>query len=118
MRICYGWSRKPMTLSNEQRYHPEQLMNRLGSFNPDRKVISPLLWMPVWIHMDEHYIRLDNKEEIMLACKLICVYHNGPDNKAPFSEDEDTDWHDISEKEAFLAEVGEGEFESEEGETE
>jgi hypothetical protein len=112
MRICYGWARKPITLSTEQRYHPEQLMNRLGPFNPTRKLVSPLIWMPVWIHMDGQYIRLDNKEEIGLACKLVCVYHNGPGNNAPFCDDEDSDWHDISEKEAFLAGVGEGEAES------
>ena len=68
--------------------------------------------MPVWIHMDGQYIRLDSKEEISLACKLVCVYHNGPDNTAPFSEEED-DWQDISEKEAFLAAAGVGEPESE-----
>ena len=117
MRICYGWSRKPIVLSPEQRYHPEQLINRLGPFNPSRKVISPLVWMPVWIHMDGQYVRLDSKDEINLACKLVCVYHNGPDNKAPFSDEEYGDWHDITEKEAFLAEVGSAEADSsEEGE--
>ena len=105
MHICYGWARKPITLSLEQRYHPEQLIHRLGAFNPTRKLVSPLIWMPVWLYMDGCYVRLDNKEEIGLACKLVCVYHNGPNNRAPFSE-EDADWQDISEKEAFLAEMG------------
>lgn len=114
MQICYGWARKPILLSSNQRYHPEQLLNRLGPFNPTRKVVSPLVWMPVWIYMDGQYIRLNSKDEISLACRLVCVYHNGPDNCAPFCE-EDCDWHDISEKEAFLAEVGEeGSFSSEE----
>ena len=115
MRICYGWARKPIVLSSEQRYHPEQLLNRLGPFNNNkstRKAATPLAWMPVWIQMDGQYIRLDGKEEINLACKLVCVYHNGPGNNAPFCEEED--WHNISEKEAFLAEVGAGEAESEE----
>ena len=117
MHICYGWSRKPIVLSLEQRYYPEQLINRLGPFNPSRKLVSPLVWMPVWIHMDGSYIRLENKEEIALACKLVCVYHNGPDNRAAFC-DEDTDWQDISEKEAFLAEMGAGEQVSSEEEGE
>ena len=118
MRICYGWARKPIILSPEQRYHPEQLINRLGPFNPSRKVVSPLIWMPVWIHMDGQYIRLDSKDEIGLACKLVCVYHNGADNVAPFSEEEDGDWQDISEREAFLAAAGVGEPDSEGEETE
>ena len=82
-------------------------MSRLGPFNPTRKVISPLVWMPVWIHMDGSFIRLDSKDEIQLACKLVCVYHNNndPDHKLC---DEDSDWQDISEREAFLAEMGDG----------
>ena len=115
MQICYGWARKAILLSVNQRYHPEQLMHRLGPFNPTRTVVSPLVWMPVWIHMDGQYIRLQSKDEINLACRLVCVYHNGPDNRAPFCE-EDSDWQDITEKEAFLAEVGGGELSSSEGE--
>jgi hypothetical protein len=92
-----------MNLSLEQRYHPEQLLARLGPFNPTRTQVSPLLWMPVWIHMDNHFVRLNSKAEVELACKLACIYHNGPDNKAPFLEEDD--WQYISEKEAFLAGV-------------
>jgi hypothetical protein len=102
MHVCYGWARKTMSLSLEQRYHPEQLMARLGPYCQDKvgKVVSPLVWMPVWIHMDNHYVRLNTKAEVELACKLACIYHNGPDNRAPFRDD---DWHYITGKEAFLA---------------
>ncbi len=55
--------------------------------------------------MDNHYVRLNSREEVELACKLVCIYHNGPDNKAPFFEDDSEDWQYISEKEAFLAAV-------------
>lgn len=102
MRICCGWARKPLSLSLEQRYHPEQLINRLGPFFPDKSLASPLVWMPVWIHMDNQYVRLNSREEIELACKLACIYHNGPDNRAPFCE-EDGDWHTVTRKEALLA---------------
>jgi hypothetical protein len=110
MRICYGWARKPMKLSLEQRYHPEQLMARLGPFYPSHNSVSPLVWMPVWIHMDDQYVRLNSKDEIELSCKLACIYHNGPDNRAPFCDDED--WHCVTEKEALLASVGAAESES------
>jgi hypothetical protein len=110
MRICCGWARKPLNLSTEQRYHPEQLINRLGPCNPTRNVVSPLVWMPVWIHMDGQFVRLNSKEEVELACKLACIYHNGPDNKAPFCEDDE--WQYVSEREAFLASAGPGEAES------
>lgn len=109
MHICYGWARKPMNLSSEQRYRPEQLMARLGSFkdfrnfkvtNPTKPLVSPLVWMPVWIHMDHHFVRLNTKDEVELACKLACIYHNGLDNRAPFCDD---GWHQITHREAFLA---------------
>lgn len=92
MRICCGWARKPMTLSLEQRYHPEQLMNRLPI---KTKSNSSLAWMPVWIHVDSHYVRLNGKEELELACKLACIYHNGLDNRAPYCEYFDEDWQFI-----------------------
>lgn len=95
MHVCYGWARKPMSLSLEQRYHPEQLMARLGPFNPNKSSVSPLVWMPVWIHMDNHFVRLNTKEEVELACKLACIYHNGPDNKAPVCDD---DWQFIGDE--------------------
>lgn len=89
MHICYGWSRKPLSLSTEQRYHPEQLMNRLSPFRSGKHLASPLIWMPVWVHMDDQYVRLNSKDEVELACKLACIYHNGPDNRAPPFEGED-----------------------------
>ena len=110
MQICYGWARKPMNLSMEQRYYPEQLMARLGPFNTTKPLVSPLVWMPVWIYMENHFVRLNTKEEVALACKLACIYHNGPDNKTPFCDDED--WQFIGEKEAFLAGVRTPESES------
>ena len=95
MRICYGWARKPMTLSLEQRYHPEQLMARLPKINSIKsstkstkstKELPPLVWMPIWIHMDNHYVRLNSKDEVELACKLACIHHNGLDNRAPYCD--------------------------------
>ncbi len=53
--------------------------------------------------MDSNFVRLNSREEIELACKLVCIYHNGPDNKAPFCEDDTGDWQYISEREAFMA---------------
>ncbi len=112
MRICFGWSRKPLNLSMEQRYHPEQLINSLGPFYTCKQLASPLVWMPVWIHMDNQYVRLNSKDEIELACKLACIYHNGPDNRAPFFEDED--WQGVPGKTEMFAVC---ESESSEGET-
>lgn len=118
MRICYGWARKPMNLSNDKRYHPEQLMARLSTSKP-AKPASPLLWMPVWIHLDNVFVRLHSKEEIELACKLACIYHNGPDNRAAFEsfdEGDFKDWQYVTEKEVFLAGVRTPEPESSESE--
>jgi hypothetical protein len=101
-----------MNLSSEQRYRLEQLMARLGSFkdfktfkvtNPTKQLVSPLVWMPVWIHMDHHFVRLNTKDEVELACKLTCIYHNGLDNRASYCDD---GWHHITHREAFLALAG------------
>ena len=123
MHVCYGWARKPMNLSLEQRYRPEQLMARLGPFrgpfnnfnksNLPNNSVSPLVWMPVWIHMDNHFVRLNTRDEVELACKLACIYHNGLDNKAPFFDD---DWQFISQKEVLLAGTRTPESESEDEE--
>jgi len=105
MQLCHGWSRRAIVLSPAQRYHPEQLADRLSP-PTDRKPASPLVWMPVWLLMEGKYVRLQSKDEISLACKLVCIYHNGPYEDTPYFEQEDGDWQDISEKEAFLAEEG------------
>jgi hypothetical protein len=72
MRICYGWARKPLALSDVN-YHPEQLMAKLGN----TQVNTPLVWIPAWIHFENVFLRLNTKEEMELACKLACIYHNG-----------------------------------------
>lgn len=115
MQICYGWARKLLNLSSEQRYHPEQLLARLGPFCPERqKPVSPLLWMPVWVLLDGVYVRLHSRQEVELACKLVCIYHNGPDCKAPPSED-DTDWYNVTHKEAFRTRTPESSSDEEAG---
>jgi hypothetical protein len=138
MKICYGWARKPMNLSSNQRYHPEQLMARLTSFNSGidngikhgineeindnraktgksksaskstkgiKPLASPLVWMPIWVCMENNFVRLNTKDEMELACKLVCIHHNGyhvgTDEKQLYCPEDD--WQYISEKEASLA---------------
>ena len=93
MWICYGWSKNPLNLSNDKRYHPEQLMHRIKKFLPSNdEANNPLQHLPLWISIDNEYVRLFGLEEIALACKLAAIYHNGPTNNAPFDDgwDEDT----------------------------
>jgi hypothetical protein len=81
MRICFGWSRIPLNLSPERRYFPEELLRMLTPSSPPSD--DPLVSLPLWIHLDGVYIRLRGEEQISLACQLICVYHDGPDCRAP-----------------------------------
>lgn len=46
---------------------------------------------PLWIHMDGEHIRLRGGEQVSLACRLACVYHNGPDCLAPPDDGWDQD---------------------------
>jgi hypothetical protein len=93
MRICYGWSKQELSLSNDKRYYPEQLMHRVKKFLPSNdEANNPLQYLPLWIHVDNEHVRLFGLEEIALACKLAAIYHNGPTNNAPFDDgwEEDT----------------------------
>lgn len=81
MRICFGWSKIPLSLSSERRYYPEELQAMLGSSHLPNDL--PLVTLPLWIQLDGEYIRLRGKDQISLACELVCVYHNGPDCRAP-----------------------------------
>ncbi len=83
MRICYGWARKPLNLSSETRYYPEHLMSKILPFLRTRSISNPLLQVPVWVDLDNQYIRLESEAEALLACRLVSIYHNGPDCRAP-----------------------------------
>jgi hypothetical protein len=96
-------------------------MARLGSFksgvnsviNSDisavqsraKPLASPLVWMPIWICMENNFVRLNTKEEIELACKLACIHHNGylggTEEKPPYCPEDD--WQYISEREVCRA---------------
>lgn len=93
MRICFGWSKIPLSLSLERRYFPEELQGMLACSNaPPQANVNPLVTLPLWIQFDGAYIPLRGEEQISLACQLACVYHNGPDCRAPSEDgwDEDT----------------------------
>ena len=84
MRICFGWSKIPLSLSPERRYYPEELQNMLAS--PTVPSDNPFVTLPVWIQLDGEHIRLKGEEQLSLACQLACVYHNGPDCRAPHDD--------------------------------
>ena len=81
MRICFGWSKRPLQLSPERRYVPEELEQMLSAST--HMGVSPLAYVPLWIQTDGEHIRLNGKDQVSLACQLVCVYHNGLDCKAP-----------------------------------
>ena len=97
MRICYGWARRPLVLSTVLRYHPEQVINMIGRLPPEVKAISPLVSMPLWLLHDGVHVRLEEKE-LELACKLVCIDHNGYHDR-PYYDEESEPRQVISEEE-------------------
>ncbi len=100
MRVCYGWDKTPLRLSAENRYFPEHLMGMIAPYMRSRTSPNPLFRVPIWINLDDQYIRLESQEEILLACRLACIYHNGPDCRAV----PDDEWvRETAEMEAMAA---------------
>ena len=102
MRICFGWSKIPLSLSSERRYYPEELQNMLACQHI------------LWIHLDQRHIRLRGNEQVSLACELACVYHNGPDCRAPSEDgwDEETLASEEKAIEHMLAEASDEDFDT------
>ena len=92
MRICYGWARTPLTLSSETRYYPEHLMSMIFPYLQTRSAANPLVRVPIWVNLDDQYIRLDSEAEALLACRLASIYHNGPDCRAPPEDGWESSW--------------------------
>jgi len=84
MELCKGWAKCPLTLNKNELYHPEQLVSKLTpssplslsglrSPNPPAYVLTK---QPVWICLEGQYVRLESEAEVLLACKLMCIYHS------------------------------------------
>jgi len=92
MWICFGWSKVRLNLSPEKRYYPEYVQNLFKNHTLNSKNSSPpSVNLPLWIHMDDQYVRLEGPEQLSLACQLVCLYHNGPDCRAPPDDGWDLD---------------------------
>ena len=86
MRICYGWAKTPLRLSFERRYYPEDLMRMVTPFISIYSTANPLFRVPLWVQLDEQYVRLETAQELSLACQLASIYHNGPNCRAPHDD--------------------------------
>lgn len=109
MRLCCGWGRTPLSLSPERRYYPEQLMGMLAPYltpHPD-SAAHHLIRPPVWISLDDQYVSLETEEELLLACRLASIYHNGPDCRAPPEDGWDEETAEMERAAAAFAEGGE-----------
>lgn len=82
---------------------------------PDAPIDNPLAVLPLWIQLDGEYIRLKSSDQISLACELACVYHNGPDCRAPTEDGwaEDTRVSEEKAIEHMLAEASDEELDTE-----
>lgn len=88
MEICKGWSKRPIQLSSQQAYQPEELIRRvMPSSAPPA---SPLVCQPVWVVLEGKSVRLHGKEEIELACRLACISHNARVGAETSSDSEGT----------------------------
>ena len=90
MRVCYGWGRKPLSLSREQRYREESLIDLLRQYLAIYSTANPLLRVPIWIQVEEEYVRLETDSEVRLACRIASIYHNSAVSCAP----QDDGWYE------------------------
>ena len=73
LTLCKGWNKAPISLIKTRRYYDVEVARKVQAvYNP----VSPLVSTPIWLSFCSDYIRLEGKEEILLACKLICLQHN------------------------------------------
>jgi hypothetical protein len=86
MRICYGWGRKTLNLSREQRYREETLMDLLRPYLAVYSMANPLLRVPIWAQLEDEYVRLQSDCEMRLACRLASIHHNGAVSRAPLDD--------------------------------
>lgn len=86
MRVCYGWGRTALPLSREQRYHADSLMDMLRPYFAVYSTASPLLRVPIWVHIEDEFVRLEGEREITLACRLASIYHNNVVSRAPMDD--------------------------------
>jgi hypothetical protein len=111
MRICYGWGRTPLKLSREQRYYEEEVMDMLRPYFAVYSTASPLIRVPIWMHVEDEYVRLEGEREITLACRLASIYHNSAVSRAPIDDgwDEETALMEAEAEERMQAEEEEEE---------
>ena len=102
MRICYGWGRRHLMLSTALNYHPEQVMNMLGRLPPETRAASPLVRMPIWLMYDGVYVMLGERE-LDLACRLVCIDHNGFTDR-PYYDEESEPRQNFSSEEGEMVE--------------
>ncbi len=97
MDICKGWSKRPLRLSVQEQYCPEQLMSRV--MPSDAAPASPLVCQPVWIRLEGRCVRLHSKEEIELACRLVCIHLNATKEEevCPYTSGSESEEDDASE---------------------
>jgi len=107
MRVCYGWAKTPLRLSTGARYFPEHLMGMIMPYLRTQASPHPLLKVPIWINLDDQYIRLESQQEILLACRLACIHHNTPDSRSLADEDWLVETAEMESRAAeFYAEAG------------
>ena len=89
LELCKGWSRMPIQLSPHFRYYQETLVGRVSTF--DAPPAPPLTLHPVWVKvMRETFVKLESKEQIELACKLVSEMHNYGREHLPYVDEEES----------------------------
>jgi hypothetical protein len=65
-------------------------MNMLRPYFAVYSTAEPLMRVPIWVHIEDEYVRLESERELVLACRLASIYHNSAISLAPI----DDGWHE------------------------
>ena len=80
MELCYSWDKRPIRLSSNKRYTPEEIRDLCVRVSP-----------PFWLSVEQVMIPVAGEDCLWLACQTAAAYHGWIAYNAPeedgFAED-------------------------------
>ena len=67
MKLCYGYRPKSLEMRSTRLYYAEELENKM------LRLIGKSI--PIFVLVEDEYIRVNNIGEVSLACRLVASYH-------------------------------------------
>jgi hypothetical protein len=88
MHLCHSWDKRPIKLSPNKRYIPEEIRELCQKVTP-----------PFWLHVENVDIAITGEDCLSLACQAAAAHHNWVAYDAP---EEDGFSADMQRREAAI----------------